>query len=73
MIDTHCHIQTEQFDEDREEVISKAGAAGVSHFIVPAIDLESFDATLKITSEHPNIFCGLGIHPHSAKEWKKNK
>src|SRR5579872_4176849 len=69
MIDTHCHIQTEQFDADREEVIAKAESAGVTHFIVPAIDLQSFGATLKIASEHGNIFCGLGIHPHSATEW----
>ena len=69
MIDTHCHIQTEQFDHDREETISKAEAAGVSHFIVPAIDLASFDATLRIASGHSQIYCGLGIHPHSAMEW----
>jgi TatD DNase family protein len=71
MIDTHCHIQTEQFDVDREEVIANAMSAGVTHFIVPAIDLKSFDATLKITSEHENIFCGLGIHPHSGAEWNE--
>ncbi|MEP7234609.1 MAG: YchF/TatD family DNA exonuclease [Ignavibacteriota bacterium] len=69
MIDTHCHIQTEQFDSDREEVLANALAAGVSHFIVPAIDLASFDATLKVSSENQNVFCALGIHPHSAKEW----
>jgi len=69
MIDTHCHIQTEQFDADREEVIAKAFLAGVTHFIVPAIDKNSFEPTLDIASRHQNIFCGLGIHPHSAMGW----
>ncbi len=69
MIDTHCHIQTEQFDADREETIAKAEAAGVTDFIVPAIDLASFDSTLAIAASRANIYCGLGIHPHSAKEW----
>lgn len=69
MIDTHCHIQTEQFDQDREEVIAKAESAGVDHFIVPAIDVASFDSTLKISAQHENIYCGLGIHPHSGMEW----
>ncbi|MEI8135035.1 MAG: YchF/TatD family DNA exonuclease [bacterium] len=71
MIDTHCHIQTEQFDSDREKAIADAMRAGVSHFIVPAIDFQSFDATLRIANEHENIFCGLGIHPHSAAEWNE--
>ncbi len=69
MIDTHCHLQTEQFDSDREETIAKAGEAGVRHFIVPAIDKNSFNATLDIASRHENIYCALGIHPHSAMEW----
>src|ERR1044072_4487160 len=56
MIDTHCHIQTEQFDADREEVIAKASAAGVTHFIVPAIGKESFPSTLQIASTHENIY-----------------
>jgi TatD DNase family protein len=69
MIDTHCHIQTEQFEADRDDVIAKAEAAGVTHFIVPAIDKASFPATIEIASSRENIYCGLGIHPHSAMEW----
>ncbi len=69
MIDTHCHIQTEQFDSDREQVIADAMAAGVEGFIVPAIDLASFDATLDIARTHTNVWCGLGIHPHSSAQW----
>lgn len=69
MIDTHCHLQTAQFDSDREAVIAQAEAAGVTSFIVPAIDRESFEATLTLANSYPNIHCALGIHPHSASEW----
>lgn len=69
MIDTHCHLQTAQFDEDREAVIAEAEASGVGAFIVPAIDLESFDASIALSNNHQNIYCALGIHPHSASEW----
>ncbi|HET9136189.1 MAG TPA: TatD family hydrolase [Candidatus Kapabacteria bacterium] len=69
MIDTHCHLQTEQFNEDREQVIAEAMASGVEGFIVPAIDIESFDGTLALAKTHSNIWCGLGIHPHSSAEW----
>lgn len=71
MIDTHCHLQTSQFDSDREVVIAEAEAAGVISFVVPAIDKESFEATLAIANSHPNIHCALGIHPHSASEWSE--
>ena len=62
MIDTHCHLQTEQFDSDREETISKAEANGISHFIVPAIDIASFDGTLAIAARHQNIYCGCLLY-----------
>jgi TatD DNase family protein len=71
MFDTHCHLQTSQFDPDREQVISSAGEKGVEMFMVPAIDKESFGATLSLAASHGNIYCGLGIHPHSAAEWSE--
>lgn len=71
MIDTHCHLQTAQFDSDREAVIAEAESAGVTSFIVPAIDIESFEATLAIANALSNIHCALGIHPHSASQWSE--
>jgi TatD DNase family protein len=72
MIDTHCHLQTEAYNEDRASVLSESMAAGVEAFVVPAIDHESFAATIKIASENELVFCALGIHPHSATEWSNN-
>lgn len=69
MIDSHCHLQTDQFDPDRDLVIAQAMEQGVAGFIVPAIDRASFDATLELANRFPNVWCGLGIHPHSATEW----
>ena len=69
MIDTHCHLQTEQFDADRDAIIAEAMASGVEGFIVPAIDYASFDPTLDLAGRYSNIWCGLGIHPHSSQEW----
>ncbi len=69
MIDTHCHLQTDAYDADRAQVLEDSRAAGVEAFVVPAIDHASFAPTLKIASEHPDVFCALGIHPHSATEW----
>ncbi len=46
--------------------------AGVSHFMVPATDAASLDATVEIANRHENIYCALGIHPHSASEWNSD-
>lgn len=69
MFDTHCHLQTDAFDSDREEVLTSSRNAGVKGFLVPAIDRSSFDRTLEIARSHPDVVCALGIHPHSASEW----
>ena len=69
MFDAHCHVQDTAFDADREEMLAESEAAGVSHFLVPATDSASFGSTLDLTRTHDNIFCALGIHPHSANEW----
>lgn len=69
MFDTHCHLQTDAYSEDREQVLSEARANGLTHFMVPAIDHASFGATLRLAEANPDIYCSLGIHPHSANEW----
>ncbi len=71
MFDTHCHLQTEQFSSDREAVIQNAEALGVTSFLVPAIDYASFEGTLDVAASHTNVYCALGIHPHSASEWNE--
>lgn len=72
LIDTHCHLDFENFDEDREEVISRASDMGVGAIIVPAIDLQNCKKVLRIAESHPNIYAAVGIHPNSSKEWQND-
>jgi len=69
MFDTHCHLQTEQFDQDRDEVLTHARQLGVTHLLIPAIGIDSFSRTLELAQSHNDIYCGLGIHPHNSLEW----
>lgn len=66
MIDTHAHIDSEEFDSDRNEVIDRTFAAGVEAVIVPAIEPDKFESTYGIAASYKNIFAGIGIHPHSS-------
>ena len=68
IIDTHSHIYLEEFDTDRDDVISRAKERGVSKIILPAIDLGSLDRLLKTCHDFPG-FCYplLGLHPEEVK------
>lgn len=65
MIDTHCHLNFNAFDEDRAEVVRRAGEAGISSIINPAIDVESGAAGIALTRQHEAVFAAVGIHPNS--------
>lgn len=63
--DTHCHIDFEDYDPDRTEVLERAKQAGLDFLINPGIDLASAKAALGLSQEHPGfIFAASGIHPN---------
>ena len=67
--DTHTHVYSEQFDEDRQEMMQRAKDAGVSRFFIPAIDASHTDSMIKLENEFPNdVFLMMGLHPSSVKE-----
>jgi TatD DNase family protein len=68
MIDTHSHINTEKFDDDRNEVIKRAFDSGVKNIIIPAIEPKDFESLHKLVLENDKVYCGIGIHPHNVKE-----
>ena len=69
LTDTHCHLDFNKFDEDREVVIQRAWDAGVTRILIPALDLESSRAGLRLASAHPNIFAAVGFHPTDLEKW----
>ncbi len=69
LTDTHCHLDFNKFDEDREAVIQRAIEAGVSRMLIPALDLDSGLAGIKIAEAHPFIFAAVGFHPTELDKW----
>ncbi len=67
-IDTHCHLNFEQFDADRDAVVQRARDAGVVAIINPAIDLATSEAALGLAQHYDMVFAQVGIHPNSATE-----
>jgi TatD DNase family protein len=65
-IDTHCHLDFAHFDEDREAVLKRAQAAGVTMLINPGADLESSRRAVEVAERFPQVYAAVGIHPHDA-------
>ena len=71
-IDTHCHLDGEEFAEDREQVVARAKEAGVAQVFVPAIDLKSCQTVLDVCHQYPD-YCQpmLGLHPEEVRaDWQ---
>ena len=66
--DTHTHLYSEAFDEDRNEMIARAINEGISRFFIPAIDSTYTTRMLELESDYPeNIFLMTGLHPTHVK------
>ena len=69
MIDTHCHIDEEAFEPDREEVIARQQQSGVQAMIVPGVNVASINSVMELCQAHPGYcYPALGLHPEDVKD-----
>jgi len=68
MIDTHCHLDDEQFEDDRAAVMARASGAGVEYMISLGTTAASSRATVRLAETYPSLFAAVGIHPNSCAE-----
>ena len=69
LVDSHCHLQHERFDADRDAVLARAAEAGIERICVPGWDLASSEAALELAERHPGVVhAAVGVHPHDAAE-----
>lgn len=65
MIDTHCHITFDSYDEDRQAIIDGATKVGVTRIIIPSVDVENTPEIIALAQAYQGIFAGVGVHPNS--------
>jgi TatD DNase family protein len=70
LVDTHCHLDFDRFDDDREAVVKQALAAGVQRIIVPAVDLDNCPAVLELAGRYEQVYAAVGVHPNSTAGWQ---
>ena len=67
--DTHTHLYSEQFDQDRDAMIQRAKNSGVKRFFIPAIDSSYTERMFSLEKNYPSdVFLMMGLHPTSVKE-----
>jgi TatD DNase family protein len=67
LIDSHCHLDFPDFDDDLDSVIANAAEAGVGHMLTICTHVSKFEPVLAIAEKYDNIFCTVGVHPHNAE------
>lgn len=71
LFDSHCHVNEERFDEDREAVLDKMRQCGVTRYAVIGSDMATSQACVDYVKEHAEAVCAVGIHPHEAKGYRE--
>ena len=70
--DSHCHVDEEAFDEDREEVLSRMKANGITRCAVIGSDMETSRRAAAFAAAHSGIVAAGGIHPHEASRFRED-
>ena len=72
LTDTHCHLDFNKFDEDREAVLQRAMDGGVKRILIPALDFESSISVVNLAESHPSLYAAVGIHPTDVHKMEDN-
>ncbi len=67
LVDTHCHLDGDRFDDDRGDVIARARGVGVKAMVNVGCDLPSSRRSVDLARTHSDIWATVGVHPHEAK------
>jgi len=70
LVDSHCHLDDSKFDEDREQVIERALAAGVRRFLAigTADGPPDLEVAIRLAERYSFIYATVGVHPHDASK-----
>ena len=68
LVDSHCHLNDISYEADRESVLQRARAEGVTTFLTICTKLSDVQEIFLISQADDSIYCSVGVHPHEAQE-----
>ena len=69
LFDTHAHYDAEQFDPDRDQVLSSLPDRGVTLVLDPGCDLPSSRQAIALAERYPHVYAAVGVHPECCGGW----
>ena len=69
IIDTHIHLDDKRYDEDLDEVLTRAREGGVERFIIPGADVSTLDKAVAIAEKYKDVFFSVGVHPYDKEQF----
>jgi len=66
LVDSHCHLDFPDFEDQLDEVVSRAGDAGIDYMLTICTRVTEFPKIHAVAAAYDNIWCSVGIHPHNA-------
>jgi len=71
IIDTHCHLDDERYNDDLDEVLKNAQKAGVEKFIIPGADSSTLERAVEIAEKYESVYFAVGVHPYDIEGYNK--
>ncbi len=68
LIDTHCHLDFADFEEERDAIVARAHEIGVKQMVTISTKVRKLDGLLALSERYPSVFCSVGTHPNSADQ-----
>jgi TatD DNase family protein len=69
LVDTHCHLYFESFDEDLQQVLARSVDEGVGRILCPGIDLKTSREAVSLAEAYPQVYAAVGVHPNDSLSW----
>jgi len=69
LVDTHCHLDFDRFDPDRDQVLERARKVGVERILNPGINLHSSINAINLADSYTQVYAAVGVHPNDALSW----
>ncbi|MBE6452117.1 MAG: TatD family deoxyribonuclease [Alphaproteobacteria bacterium] len=73
LVDSHCHLDFDDFENDTSEIIERAKECGVNIILDAGNNLKEFDNQLLLAEKYPFVYSAVGVHPHNANEYPELK
>lgn len=71
LIDTHTHIDMENFADRFDEVMQTAKDYGVEKVVIPGVEPSGFDRIIKLCEEYPDVYGAVGVHPEELNSYNE--